>query len=344
MTDATAMTARERFGAILEFKPFDRLPIYEWAPWWDKTIERWHSEGLEVNLKLEEEEYSKKIQSHLGLDVCFCNNWIPSTAPGCPEPPSHGAPMIHDMADYERIKPLLYKDWIGPFWDDWSVRHGRNEIVTQLAMEGFFWFPRRLIGIENHLYAFCDQPELIHRINCDLCDYQISRIKAVCEHCTPDMMSFAEDMSYNHGPMLSKNTFDEFLKPYYLRVIAELDKRDILPMVDSDGDVSELSYWLEEVGVRGIYPLERQAGCDIARLRQEHPRMVFLGHYDKMCMSKGEEAMRTEFERLLPTAAKGGFIISVDHQTPPEVSLENYRTYVRLFNEYAVRAGEMSRS
>jgi hypothetical protein len=30
----------------------------------------------------------------------------------------------------------------------------------------------------------------------------------------------------------------------------------------------------------------------------------------------------------------GGFIPSVDHQTPPGVSLEQYRCYLRLLDEY----------
>ena len=57
-----------------------------------------------------------------------------------------------------------------------------------------------------------------------------------------------------------------------------------------------------------------------------------------MVMNKGEMAMRAEFERLLPVMRTGGFIPSVDHQTPPGVSLDNYRTYIRLFGEYAARA------
>ena len=54
-----------------------------------------------------------------------------------------------------------------------------------------------------------------------------------------------------------------------------------------------------------------------------------------MVMSKTEEDMRREFERILPVMTSGGYIPSVDHQTPPEVSLENYKIYVRLFKEYA---------
>jgi len=55
-------------------------------------------------------------------------------------------------------------------------------------------------------------------------------------------------------------------------------------------------------------------------------------------MNKGEAAMRAEFERLLPAMRSGGYIPSVDHQTPPGVSLEDYRVYVRLFREYAEAA------
>lgn len=71
--------------------------------------------------------------------------------------------------------------------------------------------------------------------------------------------------------------------------------------------------------------------------------MKFIGHFDKMTMNRGEAAMRGEFERLLPTAAKGGFIISVDHQTPPGVSLQDYQLYLKLFREYAQVAGRLSR-
>ena len=41
-----------------------------------------------------------------------------------------------------------------------------------------------------------------------------------------------------------------------------------------------------------------------------------------------------EFERLKPIIKAGGFIPSVDHQTPPSVPLENYRIFLKLFNEY----------
>ena len=60
-----------------------------------------------------------------------------------------------------------------------------------------------------------------------------------------------------------------------------------------------------------------------------------IGGYDKTIMHLGEEAMRQEFERLLPAIRSGRYVPSVDHQTPPDVSMEQYRVYVKLLKEYA---------
>ena len=333
------MRARERFRAVMNFEPFDRLPLVEWASWWTKTIERWHGEGLPETVT---DRYA--IYEYLGLDV-YKQDWFAACGPECPEPQSHGAGIITCAEDYERIRPYLYP--VDPVdterWEMWAAEQRQGDVVLWFTLDGFFWFPRKLLGIQRHLYAFYDQPELIHRINSDLAGWLALVIEQVCSFCTPDFMTFAEDMSYNKGSMLSEKQFTEFIRPYYDRVIPELSRRGIITIIDSDGDIAQPAYWFESAGLDGILPLERQAGVDIASLRSHHPGMRFIGHFDKMTMDKGEDAMRAEFERLLPTAARGGFLISCDHQTPPGVSFDDYLLYLSLFREYAAEAGRLSR-
>jgi len=67
----------------------------------------------------------------------------------------------------------------------------------------------------------------------------------------------------------------------------------------------------------------RRPGVDGMAIRQQFPGLRMVGHYNKMVMPDGEEARRTEFERLLPLIKTGRFIPGVDHQIPPGVSLEN---------------------
>ena len=332
------MNSRERFQAVMGFRPFDRLPILEWAVWWDKTIDRWHHEGLPAEVT---DRYD--LYRHFGLEL-YKQDWFQPADAGCPNPPSHGAGIIASEDDYDRILPHLYpaNSVSQERWSLWAQEQQRGDAVLWFSVDGFFWFPRRLLGIERHLFAFYDQPALLHRINSDLAEWMILVIGQVCSVCTPDFMTFGEDMSYNHGPMLSKGSFDEFIRPYYDRVIPHLTRRGIIPIIDSDGDVTTPAHWFEETGLQGILPLERQAGVDVVTLRKDHPRMRFIGHFDKMTMNRGEAAMRAEFERLLPTASLGGFLISVDHQTPPGVSYADYQIYLSLFREYAEKAGKLS--
>ena len=216
----------------------------------------------------------------------------------------------------------------------------RGEAVVWLTLEGPFWGPRSLLGIEPHLYAFYDEPELMHEINRDLAAYNRRVYEQVCEYFVPDFMTISEDMSYNNGPMLSEAQFYEFLLPYYREMIPPMRERGTRVFIDSDGDITMALDWFLRAGIEGILPLERQAGVDLGRLRQRHPETLFIGHFDKMTMPRGEDAMRAEFERLLPVMRQGGFAPSVDHQTPPGVSLEQYYVYLRLFREYAVKGAK----
>jgi len=216
----------------------------------------------------------------------------------------------------------------------WAARQARGEVVVWVTLEGFFWFPRTLMDIERLSYAYCDAPELVHRINQDLLDFNVRLLEQIARTCVPTFMTIAEDMSYNHGPMISRQTFEEFLAPYYRKLLARAKELNLLTIVDTDGDVTMLVPWLQAVGVDGVLPLERQAGVDGSRLRQLYPDLRMVGHYNKLVMHTGEAAIRAEFERLGPLIKSGGFIPSVDHQTPPGVSLEEYRLYVRILKEH----------
>lgn len=329
------MTNRARFLDTLNFRlPTDHLPLLEWASWWDKTIHRWQGEGLPATLDWDE------IREHLGLDFQR-QFWISPRGDGFPPMP-HGMGPVTDAASYETLRPYLFpEDAVARIRDRLLTLKGmqeRGEAVVWLTLEGFFWFPRTLFGIENHLYAFYDEPELMHRMNRDLAAFHLRVLEEVRAVLSPDFMTFAEDMSYNNGPMLSKEQFDTFLLPYYRQVVPAVEAMGTLPMVDTDGRVDPMIPWLKDAGIRGVLPLEAQSGVDVAVIRANHPDFRLIGGFDKTVMHLGEAAMRAEFERLLPVMRTGGFIPSVDHQTPPAVSLEDYRLYVRLLGEYCRKA------
>ena len=324
----------ERFRAVMSFQPVDRLPRWEWAMWWDQTIARWHEEGLPRDL-----DFSRvfDIAQYFGLDP-YQQFWFSTTQATIEATQHHVEGTVANMDDYRAVKPRLYPDHtqaIGAM-ESWAERQARGEAVVWATLEGFFWFPRTLLNIERLSYAFYDEPELIHAINSDLLEFNLRLVRQMAGVCVPTFMTLAEDMSYNHGPMISRRVFEEFLAPYYRRLMAALNEHNILLIVDTDGDVTQLVPWLQEVGVTGVLPLEWQAGVDGMALRRQFPTLRMIGHFNKLVMNQGEVAIRGEFERLRPLMKTGGFIPSVDHQTPPGVSLEQYRLYLRLLREYTM--------
>jgi len=315
----------------MDFKPVDRLPRVEWAGWWTETIDRWRAEGLPDGDRYD-------IVRHFGLDLYY-QKWFGSRAGTLPRPTSHGMGVIASHDDYDRLREHLYPPFeqAGPQLKAWAAEQDRGDAVVWISLDGFFWFPRTLLGIERHLYAFYDQPDLMHRMNQDQADYLVAILKWLAPICRPAFMTFAEDMSYNHGPMLSHDLFDDFLLPYYRQIVPVLEEMGTRVLVDTDGDVTAMVPWLQTAGIEGVLPLERQAGVDAIALRRQFPKFLMIGQYDKMVMPHGEPAMRAEFERLLPAMRSGGFIPSVDHQTPPGVSLDQYRIYLRLLEEYTAK-------
>jgi len=298
--------------------------------WWDETIAHWREQGLPEGLRSVFE-----ISQYFGLDP-YQQFWFSTTDPTIEAVQHHVEGTVSDMDEYLRIRPGLFPDHSRAIESmrPWAQRQARGEVVVWITLEGFFWFPRTLMDVEYLSYAYYDQPELVHAINTDLLEFNISLVRQMQDHCIPTFITLAEDMSYNHGPMISEDIFSEFIAPYYEKLLDVLKEWNIKTIVDTDGDVTLLVPWLQRVGIDGVLPLERQANVDGNKLRRQFPDLCMVGHFNKLVMADGEDAIRAEFERIAPLMKSGGFIPSVDHQTPPHVSIDQYRQYLELLFEY----------
>ena len=65
------------------------------------------------------------------------------------------------------------------------------------------------MDIEKLSYAYYDQPELVHAVNEDLLTFNLGLVEKMKEEGIPTFITIAEDMSYNHGPMISEKIFKE---------------------------------------------------------------------------------------------------------------------------------------
>ncbi len=209
----------------------------------------------------------------------------------------------------------------------------RGEMI-QANLGGIYMILRSLIGPTELLYAVYDQPDLIH----DCCRTWFALADSVMErhqkHVAIDEIFFAEDICYNHGPLIAPDMIREFILPYYDQLIRNVRARNIdqsrhvYVQLDTDGYSVPVIDLYRAIGFDAMSPFEVASGCDVVAIGRDHPDLVMRGGIDKRVLAQGKDAIDAMVERVFPAMrARGGYIPTCDHGVPAEVSLANYQHY-----------------
>jgi hypothetical protein len=210
----------------------------------------------------------------------------------------------------------------------------RGDWALRFRIQGFFWCPRDLMGIEQHLIGYYDCPDLVRDINRFQLDVYLEQLEGILRIIQPSTLFFEEDLSGRTGPMVSPECFDEFITPCYREIIPFLKARGVGEiMLDTDGDFTALIPQFNKAGLDGVLPVDVNAGVDIVEVRKQYPALKFWGGFNKLKIIEGPQAIEEEFRRLEPVIRQGGCILCTDHQAAPHTPLEHYRYYVRRLRE-----------
>ena len=360
------MTPRERVLAALLGRPTDRAPFVTLFGPWQTALDRWRDEGLAD---------PDNWRDEFGFDPFF--NTAPVNLGWCPPWPQyevledHGDQVIvrdwrgiilrdrKDRAsmpeflenpvktrdDWERVKAERFNPddpaRFGDDWDDWCRQQASGDVAVMVGTFpwGIFGTPRDLVGVEELLLLFYDDPEWVHDMMDHLTDMWVAIYERVARDVRIDWIHIWEDMAGKQGSLISPDMFREFMTPNYRKIRAFADAHDIpIISVDSDGDCTDMIPWFAEGGVNVLYPFERAAGCDLEALRDAYPEMGMMGGFDKRAIARGPDAIDAEIavhERVL---AKGRFITFPDLLVPHDVSWSNMQYYCRRWKKICYAA------
>jgi hypothetical protein len=245
---------------------------------------------------------------------------------------------VRTMEDWREIKPRLdpcSPQRYEPNWEmfrvvGWRERHHPLIFGPNTSTLGFYWFARELMGTESLSYAFYDQPQLIHDIMAFHADFLIEAARPVLEHTTVEYICLSEDLAMKTGPLLSPQTYRTFILPRLRRVVAFYKSHGVRYVaIDTDGNPEVLLSMMLDAGVDIVWPLERSAGQDPVRLRKIYGRSLRLwGGVDKRVLARGPKAIDAHLRTLRPLIEEGGFVPTVDHTVPPDVSWQNFQYYM----------------
>lgn len=363
------MSFKESFSKLMNFEEPDLLLQFEWG-YWPETIERWRKEGLADDQEPWEDpeckitcyertpikvgfdpEFERKIledneETQVIQDTDGTIKRISKKETAFPQFLRH---PVQNLDDFEKIKERLNPHSEGRYPEDWAEQVKRLESRDTILVLGqcdisFFGGLRDLMGFENLLVAYYDNPELIKRIN----EYRLWFTKKLYDKALKevkfDCAFIWEDMAFKNGPLISPKLFREFMLPYYKDLTSWLKSRGIKWIIlDSDGDIEQLIPLFMEGGVDGPSPFECAAGLDIRDIRNKYPSLRILGGIDKREIAKGKEFIDKELESKLPFMfSKGGYIPTIDHHVHPQISYEDFKYYLEKTREIYKRVSRKS--
>ncbi len=361
------MNDAERFLANMEYQPADRVPNHELGAW-GQTRELWIEAGAPVDqfkwdwfcgedaLGLDKRGFipvnygmipafePKVLEKHERWEIIQSPKGIISKA------------LTEGCVGGTRMSMDQYLEWPVKSLDDFRelqkrydprdparLPQGWLEQAQQWREEGrpivcgrncgpcgFYWKAREWMGTEHLSFAWYDQPELCHEMMEFFADFTIEVSRPVVEQIQIDYFNLNEDCAMKGGPLLGPDTFRKFIEKPMRRLVEFLKSNGVRYVcLDSDGDPRKLIPLWMDCGIDCIWPLERASDMDPAALRKEFGKSLRLwGGVDKRELAKGRDAITAHLQSLAPLVEEGGFIPTVDHTVPPDVSWDNFRYYM----------------
>ena len=213
-----------------------------------------------------------------------------------------------------------------------------GKVIVQKAIGGYMYL-RSLMGPEDLLYAFYDQPELIHLCMEKWLELSDAVIGEHQKNVDIDELFLAEDICYNGGSLISPEMVREFLFPYYQQLIQNMKNRNggrkLHVQMDTDGRAEDVVPLYQEIGMDYMSPFEVASGCDVVKIGAKYPELRISGGIDKRMIVRGGDDLKRHLDYIMPAMRKrGGYIPTCDHGVPEETSFENYMLYRKLMDEY----------
>ena len=359
------MTDRERFLALMEYGHPDRVPNHELGVW-PQTVQRWESEGMpESTLHFGwftgEEYFGMDKRLFIPVDFGMKPPFEPEVLertdryeiirnPGgvvtkaLIDGTVGGGRMCMDqylrfpvetIDDFRDLKKRYVADLPERYppkenLPDWRKSNDVRVLGHNCAAGGFYWRAREWMGTENLSYAWYDDPMLMHEMMEFYADFTIEVAKPILKEIDVDYFNLSEDFAMKTGPLLSPDTFKEFIYSPMKRLVEFFKSHGVKYVsLDSDGRPEVLIPQLMDVGIDILWPMERAADMNPLRIRKKFGKSLrLMGGVDKRELAKGPKAIDAHLRELVPLIEDGGFIPTVDHTVPPDVSWDNFCYYM----------------
>ncbi len=350
------MTPRERFMTALRGGRPDRVPI---------TEHLFSRKLIKEILGIDAVLYDGKVQAELASKVGIDAIWTPVNGfCGIEETPhaedeiykdewgvtyrKNGWPIIAQIdtpvknrEDWEKyVMPDVDAPYRLRIFKD-TKSANKDELAIVLGILGPFtmmsWYLMDFMTLSISMF---NDPDLVHEMNESVLDWTLKVVRKAIDDGGVDCVQISDDWGSTTSLLISPDSFRTFFIPYFKRLVDGIKEMGVPVIMHNDGCLWEILPDLADCGIDALHPVERAAGMDLKRVKEEYSgRIVPIGNVNnKVTMaSDNPEDVRKEVLQCLDEAARdGGYIISTDHSIHDLIPYRNFKCLVDTVHEFGV--------
>lgn len=248
---------------------------------------------------------------------------------------TEGEALIHDRQEFEEF-PWPTPEALGGYNDYESLPAYLDTLarllppsMKLLVQLGYvFMGAWQIMGFENFCLKLADDPGLVRDVIDRLGASQVAVLETLLQYGCVGTIWLPDDLCYNSGPIVSPRVYQEYVYPWYGRMVELCHAANVPIGLHSDGDLTRLLPNLVACGFDAIHPFEPPMNDIVAVKRAWGHRIAVAGNIDlKRTLERGtpadvEAEVRAKAAELAPG---GGWLLGSSNSIPEWVPVENYR-------------------
>lgn len=298
--------------------------------------------------------YSKPVRYNVGLGDVFEKGPVGGGKDGFGTvwATDHGAqvpvPGCFVLTDITRWKEqVTFPDIEGIDWEKKAEKEmercNRAEQVVEYGMgNGPFERILDLMGYEEVLAAFEEEPEACHEYFKAFTEYRLKYLEKIAKYYKPDYVVTFDDCAFDSGPFMTMEQYEEFIQPEHMAINRAIYEIGAKPIQHCCGRAERL---LPEFIKEGAVAWSSvQPYNDIVGILQAYGnKITLIGGYNTngpcAMLDSTDEQMITELHRCMDTYAPYGSYILGNHIVEGKTPEETMRR-VLMLREEGLRYGK----